>query len=294
MDELSLLCKVVDAGSFAATAEQLALSPSAVSKRISRMEARLGVRLFNRTTRSLALTEAGQTLYKQGQNLLESIAGLEAQVRDLAVEASGNLRVACSDAFAVRVVVPMMAEFSVRYPRVQITLLQGDGPLDLLAAEVDLAIRFEPPTHANFVHKRLIADPWVVCATPRYLAEHGTPEHPQDLLTHRCLAIHARGQTSNHWQFQADGHTADMMLQPEFAGIGMVVKAAVLQDMGIARLANFLVRDDVQAGRLVPLLQRYLQGQQRGIYAVFPHREYVPLKVRVFIDMLTTHLRSQS
>ncbi len=291
LSDLQLLSRVVEAGSFAAAAQRLDLNPSSVSKRISRMEHRLGVRLFNRTTRSLALTEAGRALHRRGLDILESLNNLEAQVQDLAVTPMGRLRVACSDAFASLVVVPLLKTFHDRYPQVEVMLLQGDGPLDLLAADADLAIRFEPPRHANFVARRLTEDPWVICASPGYLREAGIPQTPGSLTDHRCLCIHARGQTSSTWEFSSAGQTAYIDVQSTFSGIGMVVKEATLQGLGIARLANFLVRREVADGTLVPLLQSYRQQSARWIYAVYPHREYVPLKVRVFIEAVEAALQ---
>jgi DNA-binding transcriptional LysR family regulator len=205
ISDLYAFCEIVALGSFVRAARSLNMTPSGVSKKLSRFEERLNVRLLNRTTRTLALTEAGRDLYAQGKSILASIDEAEARAKHVSLTPRGRLRIACSDAFAVQVLAPMLSVFQERYPEVSITLIQGDGPIDIIEEEVDVAIRFERPTNAAFVAKRLIQDPWVVCASPSY--------------------------------FQ---------IFPE------------------------MILDD----------------DDRAIYAVYPHREYLPVKVRVFVDEL--------
>tara|TARA_R110002073_G_scaffold25036_4_gene83590 strand:- start:6207 stop:7127 length:921 start_codon:yes stop_codon:yes gene_type:complete len=282
--DLFLFNKIVKNGSFAAAADQLNMTPSGVSKRLSRFENRLEVRLFNRTTRTLSLTESGQALYDRAQSILEAIEDAETQTRELSRIPRGKLRVACSDAFAVHVIVPMLAEFNRQYPEVAVTLVQGDGPLNIVEAQIDLAIRFIRPTNPDFVAKRLVADPWVVCASPAYLSKYGAPKTPDELHEHRCLTIKAKNEETNQWYF--DHPQSTITVDGAFSGIGLVVKAAALQGLGIARLASFLVQKELQNGDLVQVLDEYMPTDERCIYAVYPHRDYLPLKIRVFIDTL--------
>ncbi len=290
LSDLHILVRVADAGSFAAAAQQLNASPSSVSKRISRMENRLGVRLFNRTTRSLAITEAGRTLYQRGQDIVDALKDAEAEVKNLSVTPQGRLRVACSNAFAMQVLLPQMPTFRQAYPEVTVTLVQGDGPVDLIQEEIDVAIRFEPPGFADFVATKLMPDPWVICASPQYLRQHGHPQTPQDLRNHQCLTIYARTQDSTSWTFHEQGTAYDVEVPSVFSAIGLMVKQAALEHMGVARLANFLVADALASGALVPLLDTYLDKSSRWIYAVYPNRQYLPLKVRVFIDAVRNTL----
>lgn len=286
ISDLFAFCEIVASGSFVRAAGRLNMTPSGVSKKLSRFEERLNVRLLNRTTRTLALTEAGRDLYTRGQSILSSIEEAEARAKHVSLTPRGRLRVACSDAFAVHVLAPMLRRFQARYPEVSITLIQGDGPIDMIEEEVDVAIRFERPTNAAFVAKRLIQDPWVVCASPAYLEQFGTPELPADLTAHRCLTIHRRGKSEDRWSFSIGGVEEEVHVSGWFSSIGLVVKAAVMEGLGIARLATFLVKKEIEAGNLIPVLSDMLLDDQRAIYAVYPHREYLPVKVRVFIDEL--------
>lgn len=286
ISDLYAFCEIVASGSFVRAAHGLNMTPSGVSKKLSRFEERLNVRLLNRTTRTLALTEAGRDLYAQGKSILASIDEAEARAKHVSLTPRGRLRIACSDAFAVHVLAPMLKGFQARYPEVSITLIQGDGPIDMIEEEVDVAIRFERPTNAAFVAKRLIQDPWVVCASPSYLAQFETPELPEDLISHRCLTIHRRSQSEDKWSFSRDEVIEEVHVSGWFSSIGLVVKAAAMEGLGIARLATFLVKKEIESGSLVSILPDMLLDDQRAIYAVYPHREYLPVKVRVFIDEL--------
>ena len=287
--DLQVFTEVAAAGSFVGAARRLNMTPSGVSRRISGYESRLEARLFNRTTRSLSLTEAGETLYSRGVNLLEEIQQAELASKQAAASPRGNIRVSCSDAFALEVLVPLLEPFLARYPDLGITVLQGDGPVDVIDERIDLAIRFEKPTHADFVAVPLVDDPWVVCASPSYLAAHGAPTVPADLSSHRCLTIRAREVETADWIFSEDGLEKTIKVESVLSGIGAVVREAALRGLGIARLARFLVKDAVESGDLVPLLDAFQPHSGRAIHIVYPHREFVPLKVRLLIDHLRDH-----
>ncbi|MFT7651628.1 MAG: DNA-binding transcriptional LysR family regulator [Limisphaerales bacterium] len=286
VSDLYVFCEIVKSGSFVGAAARLNMTPSGVSKKLSRFETRLNVRLLNRTTRTLALTEAGQDLYARGLIILSSIDEAEARAKHATLTPRGRLRVACSDAFAVQVLAPMLKVFHERYPEVSVSLLQGDGPLDMIEERVDVAIRFERPTNAAFVAKQLVRDPWVVCASPSYLEQFGTPKQPTDLTSHRCLTIHTRDQSVDTWSFSQGGRVEEIKVAGWFSSIGLVVKAAALQGLGVARLATFLVINEIKSGHLVPVLSELAWDDQRAIYVVYPHRDFLALKVRVFIDEL--------
>jgi DNA-binding transcriptional LysR family regulator len=245
---------------------------------------------LNRTTRTLSLTEAGRDLHDRGLVILSSIEEAEARAQHVSLTPRGRLRIACSDAFAIHILTPMLSAFQERYPEVSVTLIQGDGALDIIEEGVDVAIRFERPTNSAFVAKRLIADPWVVCASPSYLAQFGMPEQPADLGSHRCLTIHKRGQSEDKWSFTQDDSIEEVIVAGWFSSIGLVVKAAAMEGLGIARLATFLVKKEVKAGTLIPIFPGVVLDDDRAIYAVYPHLEYLPVKVRVFIDELESSI----
>ncbi len=290
LSDLHLFKEIVEAGSFVSAAARLDITPSAVSKRLSRYELRLGVRLLNRTTRSLSLTEAGETLFLRGRNILEEVELAELASIDAATKPSGGLRVACSDAFALHVLLPMLQTFQSTYPDVRINVLQGDGPIDMVTERIDVAIRFEQPTNTDFVVRPLIEDPWVVCASPSYLVQHGAPQHPYELATHRCLTIRARDVESADWIFRQGDQRATVTVNSVFSGIGLVVKQAALNGLGIARLAHFLVRESIRQGELVQLFKAFEPADKRSIYVVYPHRDFLPLKVRLFVDHISQHM----
>jgi len=289
LSDLHVFQEVVEAGSFVKAAQRLEMTPSGVSKRLSRYESRLGIRLLNRTTRSLSLTEAGESLYARGRMILAEVLLAEEASRNATAMPRGDLRVSCSDAFALEVLVPTLSLFHAQFPDVSVTVLQGDGPIDVVEERIDVAIRFERPTNSDFVAVPLVDDPWVVCASPSYLDHYGLPEEPVDLASHRCMTIRARDVERDKWEFNVGGEDRTVQVESVFSGIGAVVKAAALTGLGVARLARFLVRDDIIHGHLVELLGKYAPVSQRSIYVVYPHREFVPLKVRLLVEHLRTH-----
>ncbi len=290
LKNLSLFVTVVEHGGFANSADELGITPSAVSKAIARLEEKLGTRLFTRSTRSIKLTEPGREFYRRALSILTAVNEAEAVVSNLGSEPQGDLRVACSDAFANLVIVPMLERFHKTYPRIRVQIIQGDGPMDLVHQNYDVAIRFERPEQKSLIATPLVSDPWVICAAPDYLRDHPAPERPADLVHHRCLSIFARDRLDDHWGFRG-GKRNSIRVEPVFSGIGLVVKAAALQGLGIARLANFLVAEEIRRKRLVPLLADYQITGARQIYIVTPDREYVPAKSRVFINALKKYMQ---
>ncbi|WP_422344150.1 LysR family transcriptional regulator [Parasphingorhabdus sp.] len=290
ISEMSVFTEVVQSGSFIEAGRRLGLTSSGVSKKISRFEDRLGVRLFYRTTRSLSLTEAGNALFARCENILAAIEDAEDTARNLSTVPRGVLRIAASDAFSLQVLLPFLKTFSRDYPHVSVLLLQGDGGINLLKERVDIALLFERPVETSFIVRKLIHDPWVVCASPEYLEQYGTPATPSDLLDHRCLTIHAKGQTTNQWTFDGGDEKETIRVDSTFSGIGLTVKAAALQNMGIARLAHFLVSSEIATGKLKPILSHWNKNDDRAIYAVYPNRQHLPFKTRVFVDALNQYI----
>lgn len=286
VDDLVIFVEVVKAGSFTEAARRLGMTPSGVSKRISKFEYRLNARLFNRTTRKISLTHAGTLLFEKGSNIVDYVGEAESSLTELALAPRGQLRIAISDAGAKEILVPFLTEFLEKYDELQVQLIPGDGEIDLLEHRADIAFRFEKPANSSFVFKKLIDDPWVICASPDYLDKHGKPLSPAELHKHKTLFIQSYGRSTQKWEFNIDGYATDIPLSPCFSSIGLVVKEATLAGIGIARLANFLVHSDIQSGALVKLLPSYYLKNERSIYLVYPSRQYLSPKVRVFIDEL--------
>lgn len=291
--DLTVFYEVATAGSFVGAANRLEMTPSGVSKNISRLETRLGVRLFNRTTRAVSLTEAGTALADQCEGILGAIDHAENLVRDLSAAPQGTLRVAASDALSCEVLIPFLKSFLGTYQDLSVTLVHGDGQIDMLNERIDVALMFAPPQTTSFIAHRLIADPWIVVASPEYLATYGTPTHPHELKDHHCLTIHSRGTTIDNWNFVVDGAPQTVEVTSKFSGIGLTVKNAAVHGIGIGRLAHFLVCPAINSGALKPLFLDFMTPSDRHIHAVYPNREHLPAKVRIFIDALKAYMNRE-
>lgn len=291
ISELTAFAEVARAGSFVGAARVLGVTPSGMSRKIGRYEDRLGVRLFNRTTRALSLTEAGEVLYEKCAEILSSVEDVESAIGDLRKAPVGSLRVAASDALAVEVLVPFIKLFREKNKNLSVILMHGDGAVDLLNERIDLALTFAQPAETSFIARKLIDDPWVICASPDYLSRRGAPRSPQELHDHDCLTIHARGVTTDHWDFQSGAQIEAIRVRSVFSGIGLTVKTATLAGMGVAQLAHFLVRREIDDGLLSPLLMDAMPASDRAIYAVYPNRQHLPMKVRRFVDSLVKYVR---
>jgi DNA-binding transcriptional LysR family regulator len=285
LKDFSLFTTIVKHRGFASASEPLGLTPSAVSKAVARLEKRIGARLFTRSTRTIKLTEAGEELYSRAQHILAAVEEAESVISNLSTEPQGDIRVACSDAFATMVLVPLLEGFNQRYPNIRVHVTQGDGPMDLIKEDYDIAIRFENPYQKGLYITPLTSDPWVICASPKYLAKQPAPQKPPELLEHQCLAIRARDRLDSTWKFRG-GRRHSINVTPSFSGIGMVVKTAAIRGLGIARLANFLVKQEIENGTLVALLEDYQIKENRKIYAVTPDRGYQPAKTQALLSAL--------
>jgi DNA-binding transcriptional LysR family regulator len=287
LDDMTAFVRVVEDGNFSAAARSLHLTPSGVSKLIGRLEDRLGVRLIQRTTRRLALTAEGRVFYERCRDILAEIEGLEQDVGAARSEPRGTVRVSLSNGFGLTQVVPLLPEFSGRYPKVQIVLIFQEHIVDLIAEGFDLAIRLGAIRDESLVARRLGEHRRVVCAAPSYLDAQGVPQTPEDLSRHDCLMFDAP-EALNHWPFRwPDGRSERVAVQGTFrSNNGEALYNLLLAGTGIANAADFLVKRDLLQGRLVPLLRDYAEPQPTLIHAVYPHRRHLPAKTRVFVDFL--------
>jgi DNA-binding transcriptional LysR family regulator len=283
--EMTVFTRVVDSGSFSAAGRQLGLSPSAVSKLISRLEDRLGARLLQRTTRQLSLTEQGRNYYRRAKQILADIDEAEAEVSAAQTTPSGTLRVNGSVAFTKYQVVPRLPAFLQAHPDLHIELELTDRPIDLLQEEVDVAIRLADPQDSSLIVRRLATNRRMVVAAPSYIEKFGAPETPQDLIKHNCLRISAQSSL-NDWDFSTpEGHNT-VHVQGNFeVNDGDSLHQAVLAGIGIARLATYLVGPDIHSGKLIPLLADFTHDRA-SIYVAYPHRRHLSPKVRAFVDFL--------
>lgn len=287
--EMTVFVTAVDAGNFSAAARVLGLTPSAVSKQISRLESRLGARLLNRSTRRTSLTDVGRDFYERSRLILAEIDEAERAVGHASDEPRGTLRVTASISFGQRQIVPLVPEFVAPFPDVRVDMVVSDRVIDMVDEGIDVAVRVSAPADSALIARQLVPDRRVVCAAPEYLAAHGTPTTPEELVAHNALIYST--VYSDTWRFGgSSGPTAVRVSSNFAANSGEAIRDLALQGAGIARLATFLVGPDIKAGRLIELLPDWHDPQQNIIHAVYPSRRLVPPSTRAFVDFLVEKL----
>ena len=283
--EMSVFSRVVATGSLSAAARELGLSPAMISRRLSALEARLGVRLVNRTTRSLRLTDEGANYYDTCTRLLAEIDEADSAVAAGRVEPQGALRVAIPASFGNRHIVPLIPAFAEKYPRVQLALSLSDRNVNLIEEGFDLAIRIAELEDSSLTARRLAPNRRVVCASPEYLQRNGTPLTPEDLAHHNCLTSTEFAMT---WEYRdPNGVPGAMRVHGRYACDNWeVLREWALAGLGVALKSTWDVRKHLEDGSLVPLFPGYTFGTDVAIYAVYPHRRFLPAKTRAFIEFL--------
>ncbi|WDZ75523.1 LysR family transcriptional regulator [Ensifer adhaerens] len=284
-EAMAVFLAVVEEGDFSAAARRLRMTPSAVSKIIGRLEARLGVRLLQRSTRSISLTSEGSAYAESARRILGDIEDAEFAIQPGA-EPRGRLRVSLPSAFGHRLIVPMLPDFIARFPAIDLELDFSDAIVDLMNGDADVAIRVAAQNDSTLVTRRLASNRRVICAAPGYLERHGVPGTPDDLQRHVCLAITAHGRL-NVWEFQdGTGRHAIRVRGSVEANSTEALRRLALAGIGIVRLSEILVGGDIRAGLLVPLLTGCNYAEAEPITVVYPHRRFLSPRVRVFVDFL--------
>ncbi len=285
--EMVIFTRAVEEGSFSAAARDLDLTPSAVSKQIRRLEDRLGVRLFNRTTRRISLTEAGQGYYERSARIIQEIEEAEEAVTSLNENPRGTLRVAATAAFGRVEVLPRINDFLARYPDISMEFELTDRHVDLVEEGIDVAIQWrEQMEDPSLIARKLCVNRRIICATPEYMQRNGLPSTPEQLLEHNCLTLYEVSQF-NDWEFEDERKGRRVLhVKGNFrANTADGLYEAVLAGAGLARLSTWLVVPDIRAGRLVPVLPEY-PHENSAFYVLYPHRRHLSRKVRAFVDFL--------
>jgi DNA-binding transcriptional LysR family regulator len=288
-DEMNAFVRVVERGSFAAAAGDLGITPSALSKLVTRIEDRLGVRLLTRTTRRLVLTTEGELFAARSRDILASIDAAEAEVTAASQTPRGHLRISVGTTYA-RQILAALPDFLARYPEITVELLVSDRQVDLVAEQVDLAIRSGWLGDSTLVARKLHDAKRLICASPHYLEKHGSPRVPADLLRHNCLTLAGFGQF-NEWPF----HTSEGINRLAVSGSLATDNADVLLDaavagLGIARLADFVVARARQEGALVPLLEDTHLSEPFPVHVVtVPGRHRTP-RVKAFTEFMAAQM----
>jgi len=283
--EMASFVAVVDAGSFVGAAEALGLSKAAVSRHVGELEKRLGVRLLQRTTRRLSLTAEGQQFQLRCRDLLAAIDEAESELSSRSGETRGQLRINVPLTFGVLHLAPLWGRFAQAHPLVGLDITLGDRMVDLVDEGYDLAVRISTLPSSNLVSRRLATTRMVLCASPGYLAEHGTPVHPHELATHRTIS-YSYWATRDAWQFEGPDGPVTVRIRPVLhANNGDTCRAAALDHQGVILQPDFIVGDDLRSGALVELMPEY-RSIELGIHVVYPTRKQLPLRVRRMVDFL--------
>jgi DNA-binding transcriptional LysR family regulator len=284
LQEITIFARVVNTGSLSAAARDLGLSPALVSRRLSGLESRLGVRLINRTTRSLHMTDEGAAYYETCTRVLAEIEEADAAVSAGRAEPRGILRVALPASFGNQHVAPLVPQFAARYPDVQLALSLSERNVNVVEEGFDLAIRIADLADSSLAARKLAPNRRVVCASPAYLQRHGAPRTPDDLAQHNCLAT----DFTMNWDYRdPDGTPGSVRVTGRYSCDNWsVLREWALAGLGIALKSTWDVRRHLEDGSLVALLPGYTFATDVAIYAVYPHRRYLPAKTRAFIEFL--------
>ncbi|MBP1850492.1 LysR family transcriptional regulator [Rhizobium halophytocola] len=283
LGDLEVFARVIATGSMSTAARSLGLSPAVVSKRIKRLEDRLGTRLLQRTTRQISLTEAGQGYYDRVLSVLAGLEEADAFATGRSTDVRGTLKVSAATSFGRIHIAPHLKPFMQAHPELAVHLELSDDFTDIVGDGFDLAIRIAELTDSSLVARRLASVRRILCASPDYLAAHGMPETVEDLAMHRCLPAH------NFETWRLEGPDGPISLRPEgmlITNSSEVIREAVISGLGIALRSTWDIGPELQTGRLVQVLPAYESSRNVALWAVYPSRQFLPAKVRLFIDYL--------
>lgn len=283
--EMENFVAVVEAGSFVAAGEALRVSKAAVSRSVMELETRLGARLLQRTTRRLSLTEAGRAYYARCRQILAEVEEADGAVGEVTGHPVGRLRVNAPFSFGILHLAPQWGPFMERYPDIELEVTLSDRYVDVVEEGFDAVVRISRMQDSTLVYRRLATTRILVCASPAYLACHGTPASVQELALHPVIAYSYASQ-GDTWRFTTADAEEEVLTRPRMrTNNGDTCREVALAGQGIVLQPDFLVGGDLAAGRLVEVLPE-AQGPEIGIYIVYPSRKHLSLKVRVLVDFL--------
>lgn len=284
---------VVEAEGFSAAARKIGRSKALLSKYVRELEDELGALLLNRTTRQFSLTEAGHVYYKRASEIVREIDSLADAVRESSADVRGRIKLSASRSFADSPVGQSLVDFAVEHPEITLEINLDDRFVDLVEEGFDLAIRITRLEDSSLIARLLAPLGMVVCASPDLIAQVGRPEHPQDLSRLPCV-IDTNGRWRANWPF-VNGNGEPMTVPvPSRMEVNspLTTRAAAVAGLGFAMLPDFVARPELESGRLVSVLDRWTQ-HGGGVYAVYPHRRYLPAKIRVLVDYLVRWFKAR-
>ncbi|KPU98077.1 hypothetical protein APR50_05785 [Variovorax paradoxus] len=289
--ELSVFIRAVESGSFSAAGRQLELSASAISKAISRMEERLGVRLLNRTSRSLQLTYEGEVFLAGARRVVEAMDDAHRNLAALTADLSGRLRIYTLPSFGYTLV-PFIAAFVERFPRVKIDIQLGAERVDLVERNIDVAIRLGVLQDSAYFARRIGSTKHVICAAPSYLARRGVPESPDALKDHNCLNFSIRTH-DYHWGLRAESPLKPASVEGDIScNQAEMLHRLCVAGVGITELPYYVVGEDIASGALVALLDSAIKPESDPIWAIYPHNQNPSPRTAAFIEFLRERIAS--
>ncbi|MGY0216529.1 LysR family transcriptional regulator [Endozoicomonadaceae bacterium StTr2] len=291
LDGMTIFAEVVDAGSFTQAAAHTGHSTSYISKEINKLEGRLGVRLMNRTTRSLSLTPEGQLYYQQCQQIISDAEEARLALMGQQLKPSGTLRVSCLTSLDMNLLQTMFSGFLTRFPEVNLELDMSNRKVDLIAEGFDVIVRATPQLEdSSFISRRIMQSQTIIVAAPEYLRQYGVPERPEDIRQHKCICYsylkqprlwHFKNQYGKETQVEVDSY-----IQTNSSAMEL---SLCKSGHGIVRLPQFMLQDELETGELVELFPDYRQPEV-NVYLVYPSRKHLSPKVRAFIDYVAEYL----
>ncbi|WP_199084877.1 LysR family transcriptional regulator [Bosea sp. ASV33] len=288
--EMQVFQRVVESGSFSEAARLLLMTPSTVSKLIGRIEARLGVRLLERSTRRLSLTAEGQVFYERSLALLAELDEIERGLSQGAASADGTIRVNASVPIGTMALEPLLPAFWAKHPRIVVDLSLSDEIVDLYLDRTDVAFRVGPLPDSNMMARRIGVAWRKIVAAPAYLERHGVPKTVDDLAAHNCLGFNFR-RAAPVWPFRESGRIVDRVVHGSLlANNGETVRRMAVAGIGLARLGDYHAREDIAAGRLIEVLSDVVESDREDIHAVYLGGPRLPHRVKLFLDFVCPRL----
>ncbi|WP_095499397.1 LysR family transcriptional regulator [Paraferrimonas haliotis] len=299
--DMALFVTIINQGSLAAAGKELNLSPARMTARLQALERTLGVKLVNRTTRQLAITDAGNMYYQSCVEILERVSMAESQLQQNVQQAKGSLKIAAPKDLGKQYILPLLDAFVEKHPQV-IPHLYFDDHIDNIAnAGVDVLIRYGEMPDSSFISRTLAKSQRLLCASPKYLAKYGTPKHPVDLHSHQCIAMLRSHEELSNWHFHSSDNSSRVTLQPNrFSDDGEIVRLWALQGKGIALKSKLDVQQDIEQGRLLTILDDYMTDfdlsksqSSADLHLVYLNRQYQPYRIQLFIQFLVKEFQQR-
>jgi DNA-binding transcriptional LysR family regulator len=289
LTSMNVFVRVAKAGSFAGGARELDISRAMATKHIMQLESSLGTRLFNRTTRSLSLTDVGASYLERCQQVLQDVDEMEAAVTHLQTEPRGVLKISAPPVIGATHITRAIAEFIKIHSDLTVDLILQSSPGDMIDEGIDIAIYLGALDDTSMVARKLASSSMIVCGSPDYLARHGIPEKPEDLYEHSCL-VNWASAPRNKWHFKSDSGNVTIPVTGRMqANVADALRLAAIEGLGLVMLASYVVSRDIEKGKLKPVLENYTLPPL-DIHAVYPHRKYLSAKVRRFLEFLQVWL----